>query len=94
MKARKTMPMIKETLIELENHGQDFTKFYIDGNNFVVDVRWGQTGMTPAFELWKGHRIINITVRKGSLLRLVKDGNETVIKYPVIKVTRRQTIAT
>ena len=87
------MPMIKETLIELENHGQDFTKLYIDGNNFVVDVRRGQTGMVPGFELWKGHRIMNKTVRKGSLLHLVKDGNETVIKYPVIKVTRRSIIA-
>lgn len=85
--------MIKETLIELEDHGQDFTKFYVDGNNFVVDVRRDQTGMVPAFELWKGHRITNKTVRKGSLLRLVKDGNETVIKYPVIKIRRRSIIA-
>ena len=54
MKARKTMPMIKETLIELENHGQDFTKFYIDGNNFVVDgYARGQTGMMPGLSCGK-----------------------------------------
>jgi hypothetical protein len=93
MKVRKTMPMIKQTVIELEDRGQDFTRFYVDGNDYVIDARRYQTYTAPEFQVWKGHRIANKVIRKGTLLRLVKDGKETVFNYPVIKVTRRHTIA-
>jgi hypothetical protein len=32
------MPMIKETVIELADCGQNFKQFYVDGNNFVTDA--------------------------------------------------------
>jgi hypothetical protein len=93
MKTRKSMPMIKETVIELEDHGQDFTRFYVDGNDYVIDARRSQTSTAPEGRVWKGQRVENKVIRKGTLLRLIKDGKETVIKYPVIKVTRRSIIA-
>jgi hypothetical protein len=94
MKVRETMPMIKEILIELEDRGQDFTHFYVDGNDYVIDAHRFKTFTAPEFLVWKGYRVANKVIRKGTLLRLVKDGKRTVLKYPVIKVTRRHTIAT
>ncbi len=93
MKGRKTIPLIKETLIELEDRGQDFTHFYVDGNDYVIDARRSQSFTAPEFQIWKGYRVANKVIRKGALLRLVKDGRESVFKTPVIKVTRRYTIA-
>lgn len=85
--------MIKETVIELEDRGQNFTHFYVDGNDYVIDARRFQIHTAPEFQVWKGHRVANKVIRKGTLLRLVKDGKATVFKYPVIKVTRRHIIA-
>jgi hypothetical protein len=47
----------------------------------------------PEIQIWKGYRVANKVISKGTLLRLVKNGKETVIKYPVIHIKRRQTIA-
>jgi hypothetical protein len=93
MKARRTMPMIKETVIELADCGQNFKQFYVDGNNFVTDARRFANRLSPESHIWKGYRILNKVIRKGTVLRLVKDGKERVIKYPVFKITRHHTIA-
>jgi hypothetical protein len=94
MKVRKTMPMIKMIVIELEDRGQGFTELYVDGNNFVIAARRVHSSLAPELEVWNGHRIANRVIRRGTLLRLIKGDKEIVVKSPIVKITHSRTIAT
>ena len=70
-------------IIEIEDQGQDFTKFCIDENNIIVDA-----GPFQGW-LWKGFQVIQKRIRPGMKLRLRKRGSKPLIlKYPVISVRK------
>lgn len=70
------------TVVELEDRGQDFTEFYVDGAGLIVDARPFQSW------LWSGCRIKEKHIKRGDRLTLIgKDGKQMhPLIYPVRKV--------
>lgn len=70
--------------IEFQDHGQDFLEWDLDKNGKVVECRPFQGWM------WEDRVVLNERLRKGSHVQVTGkyDGDELVIKYPLIRVTR------
>jgi hypothetical protein len=68
-------------IVELEDRGQDFTEFLLNGNNTIVDVKPFQAWV------WMGFRIMQKRIRPGMAPRLEKRGQLPVtLKYRVVSV--------
>lgn len=74
------------TIIELEDCGQDFTEFYVNDKNVIVEARPFQTWV------WGGMRIapdpVHDPVHEGMKLKLYKKGSKKPmqLRYRVIGV--------
>lgn len=74
-----------KTLV-FEDHGQDFLEWDIDEKNIVIACRPFQEW------LWKGYRVLNETIKPGSLLSIVSPQKKDVrtINYRIEKVIQQQ----
>lgn len=73
----------KLTIIELEDRGQDFTRLFLNSRSVI-------TGAAP-FQgwLWRGYRVTNKSIRRGTQLTLkMKGREETTLKYRVVRVAK------
>lgn len=73
-------------IVELEDHGQDFTEFLIDRNNCITEARPFQSWV------WIGFRIAKATLHKGRYPQLSKPGKQTLtLRYPAIRIKQATT---
>lgn len=70
------------TIIHIEDQGQDFTEFYVDDSNVIIDAQPFQGW------LWTGYQITN-KIRRRAKLQLRKGPKSLTLKYRVVKIEQR-----
>ena len=71
------IPASAVTVLEFEDHGQDFLRWYLDENRVVVACRPFQ----EAF--WQGTQMTELNIGKAAVVKLIRNGKAMSLRYPV-----------